>query len=250
MSADAILRAADIGVTYARPRLLFGPAQRLNALSDISFELRVGEVVALTGRSGSGKSTLARCLAGLQTPTTGEVWFTGGRPTPRVQLVFQDSPMALNPRWTVADLLREPVALCGATEDVEALARGLGLAPETLARRAPEISGGQRQRVALARALAVPGLRVLILDEPFSGLDTETRVEMTARLDAEVQRRHLGIIYISHDLHAIARLASRVLVLDGGRLVYDAPVEEFLRAPRHPAGKALLEAALTVRPRT
>lgn len=246
------LKAAGAGKVY-------GTAKH-RALRAVDFEVRAGETVALIGRSGAGKSTLARCLAGLDHLSEGEIFVEGRRvwpglrrPTPGVQLVFQDSPMALNPRWTVENLIGEPLRLHGwkdkgrRGERVLQLMEEAGLSVELFERRPAQLSGGQRQRVAIARALAVPEVRVLILDEPMAGLDQSNEGRISSLL-AGLQRRHsLALVYISHDLAAALRLADRVVVLENGCAVEQSPAETFATGAQHPASRALLAAMLPER---
>jgi ABC-type dipeptide/oligopeptide/nickel transport system ATPase subunit len=216
---------------------------RVRAFGPVDLTLQEGESVALVGRSGTGKSTLARCLAGLEPLTEGRL-DGGGR---AVQLVFQDSPLALPRQWTVAAILAEPLELAGQRETPRQLAERLeqvGLPPALLSRTAATLSGGERQRVALARTLAVPELRLLLLDEPFAGLDPSAAEGLAALLAEWRRRRGLGLLLITHDLAGARRLADRVLVMADGRIVETKPMAEFFDYAAHPASRALLEAML------
>jgi ABC-type dipeptide/oligopeptide/nickel transport system ATPase subunit len=227
--------------------------QQHRAFGPIDLTIGAGESVALIGRSGSGKSSLARCIAGLDAFTQGSLWTDGtpvaqGHPTPGVQLVFQDSPTALNPRWQVAELVREPLLLAGQAESADDLAHRLeevSLDSSKLLSRLPsQLSGGQRQRVAIARALAAPGVRLLILDEPLAGLDPETADKICKLLVDLQTTRALSLLYISHDLARVAQLAGRIVVLASGRIVEDLPASRFPAAAAHPETLALLAAQL------
>lgn len=216
--------------------------------------------VALVGASGSGKTTLARCVAGHETPAGGrmrwhgETAWQGGAPWPprrAIQLVYQDSPLAFNPRWSVSELLEEPLRL--AKTPLAAPARGTrvkqwveraGLDADVLPRTASEISGGQRQRLAVARALAVEELELLILDEPLSGLDAGAADALTALILDEQRSRGFALLYITHDLARVGELAATVAVIDAGVVVETAAVPRFFTAPVHAASRALIEAQL------
>jgi len=211
------------------------------ALRDVSFALAAGEAVALVGRSGSGKSTLARCLAGFLPPDSGSISIEGV-----AQMVFQDSPLSLNPRWTVERLLAEPFAVAGfrdAPDRARVAAAGAGFPDAYLAKPIWALSGGERQLVALSRALAVEPLSLLVLDEPFTGLDEHHQCRLADILLAR-RRAGLALLIATHDLHWARRLTERVLLLDQGRLVEDAPAARFFSSPAHAAGSALLAACL------
>lgn len=216
-----------------------GPAR--TALANVTFQLSAGECAAVVGRSGAGKSTLARCIAGFERPSTGAIALDG-----RCQLLVQDSPLSMNPRWTVARLLAEPHFIQGdpdpSARAMEAAA-SVGFPNEYRNRPIGALSGGERQLVALSRALAVAGLSLLIADEPFTGLD-EPHQEMLARRLLEGRAGGLAILLVSHSLAWVRRLADRVLVLDEGQIVADQAAGAFFSLPTHPVARALLEAQL------
>jgi len=232
------------------------------AVDDVSFQLAAGEIVALVGESGSGKSTVLRLLAGLEAPSSGEVWL-GGAPglgprrgpslafRRRVQIVLQDPFASLNPVHTVAHHLerallghRLAVAAAALLGQQLALLEQVGLAPASdfLPRRPHELSGGQRQRVAIARALAVEP-EVILADEPTSMLDVSVRAGILNLLSDLKRERGLSILLVTHDLASARYVADRILVLDAGRIVESGPTEELLRAPAHPKTRQLLAAA-------
>jgi peptide/nickel transport system ATP-binding protein len=223
------LRAKGLGKVHGNGFRAVGP---------VDFVVAEGECVAVVGRSGAGKSTLARCLAGLERATEGTVEREGV-----VQLVFQDSPTALNPRWTVEELVGEAGRIAGRRVDVEALLRRVGLDGTVMGRRPGELSGGQRQRVALARALAAEGTRFLLLDEPMAGLDQEAAEGMEALLRGLLEGG-VGLVYISHDLARVRELAGRVVVMAGGRVVEERETGAFFAGPASAEGRALVEAML------
>jgi len=226
------------------------------ALDDVSFRVAPGETVGVVGRSGSGKSTLLRVLLALEAPAAGTVAL-GDRPVAagrasalrwyrrRVQAVPQDPGASLEPRMTVRQLIREPLRRLDVPGDHDAIiSRALddvGLAASLAGRRPAELSGGQAQRVALARAIAVsPG--ILLADEPVSGVDLPLRDRIIELLDGLVRERGLGLVLVSHDLDAVARLCGRSVVLAGGRIVEEGPTARLLAAPAHPATRELADA--------
>jgi len=214
-----------------------------------------GATLALVGESGSGKSSLARCLAGLEEPESGQVLFEGRDIRNldhrgfhrRVQLVLQDAAGSLNPRFTAAEIIYEPLLVTRRGPASERCRRALELMeltglPQDRADQLPSrFSGGQRQRLALARALALEP-DVLILDETLSGLDVSLQAHI-ANLLLEIQsRRALTYLFISHDLAFAARLASGIAVMHRGRIVESGPPEAILSTPLHPHTRALVAA--------
>jgi ABC-type nitrate/sulfonate/bicarbonate transport system ATPase subunit len=197
------------------------------ALGPVSFTLAEGSITALVGRSGAGKTTLLRCLAGLLTPSRGEVKTPGRQGRPRIGYVFQDA--RLLPWLSVAGNVAFGLAHLPRAERRDAVAKALaqvGLSGWAQSRPA-ELSGGMAQRVAIARALArAPDL--LLLDEPFSALDAFTRRHLQEELRLLLSRVRLTVVFITHDLDEAIALADRLLVMAGppGRIVADMPVSE------------------------
>jgi ABC-type dipeptide/oligopeptide/nickel transport system ATPase subunit len=203
----------------------------VQSLIGIDLSLRRGSTVAMLGRSGSGKSTLARCLAGFETPDSGEVLLQGKPKEAKkagvrrpVQMIFQDAATSINPRFTARQVIAEPLEIARWKTDAERTVRALalmeevGLNPEWALRLAGEFSGGQRQRLALARALAAEP-ELLIMDEALSGLDMPLQAQMM-RLLMDLQSRHgLTYLYISHDLNFISLFAQEIIVMESGRIV-------------------------------
>jgi len=209
----------------ARAGVVFGRAPPLNALAEVSFAVHAGERVALIGANGCGKSTLLRLLHGLLTPSVGEVWRA-----PRVAhaMVFQRPHMlrtsalnnvAMGP-WLRGVRWREAQALA-----LAALQR-VGL--EGLDQRAAgKLSSGQQQRLALARACALSP-QVLLLDEPTSSLDPHAKREVEALVQQlACEDPHLTLVFASHNLGQVKRLASRVIYLEQGRVLADLSVADF-----------------------
>ena len=209
-------------------------------ISDVSLCVPAGETVVLLGRSGSGKTTLLRLINAMLMPSQGQV-LVQGRATAewdRIRLrrgigyVIQEA--GLFPHFTVA----ENVALVPSLEKwerertearVSELLRLVGLEPGEFAERRPrELSGGQRQRVGVARALAADP-PILLMDEPFGALDPVTRAELQREFRALVQRLGKTIVFVTHDLREALLLASRIVLLEAGRIVAVGPSQEFLR---------------------
>ena len=212
-----------------------GSEALVSALNGASFSIASGTTLALVGDSGSGKSTLALCLACLERPTSGRIWFEGRNLAalgekelrsvrPQIQLIFQDPARSINPRFTALDIVMEPLMVqrkWGQHEvrdrAVQSLER-VGLHREMATRRAHEFSGGQRQRLAIARALMLEP-RLLILDEALSALDCSVQAQI-ANLLLDLQSS-LGLTYlfITHDPAMAAHLSDEAALMDRGRIV-------------------------------
>ena len=224
------------------------------AVADVSFELRHGQTLGIVGESGSGKSTVARLLLGLERPDAGDVllgetpWSSlresERRPQRgRIQMIDQDPFGAFDPRWTVARIIGEAVALGERSTParvLELLAQ-VGLGEQHSSRRPSQLSGGQRQRVAIARALARRP-EILICDEPVSALDLSIQAQ-ALRLLADLQRDlGLAIVFISHDLGVIAALSDEILVMKDGAVVEHGSAGAVLHDPQHAFTRELLAA--------
>ena len=234
-----------------------GKGAALHAVSGVDLAVYEGETLALVGESGCGKSTLGRLLLGLLPPTQGQVFFDGqdlaALPPARLralrrqmQLVFQDTAAALNPRWTVGQSLAEPLRIHNLCPRGEYAARGaalltqVGLAPDLLDRYPHQLSGGQRQRVGLARALALSP-RLVVCDEPVSALDVSVQAQMLNLLADLQASQGLTYVLISHDLGVVRHSADRVCVMFLGRVCEVGPTQALFSAPRHPYTKFLLD---------
>ena len=234
-----------------------GKGAALHAVSGVDLAVYEGETLALVGESGCGQSTLGRLLLGLLPPTQGQVFFDGqdlaALPPARLralrrqmQLVFQDTAAALNPRWTVGQSLAEPLRIHNLCPRGEYAARGaalltqVGLAPDLLDRYPHQLSGGQRQRVGLARALALSP-RLVVCDEPVSALDVSVQAQMLNLLADLQASQGLTYVLISHDLGVVRHSADRVCVMFLGRVCEVGPTQALFSAPRHPYTKFLLD---------
>uniref|UniRef100_Q021F7 ABC transporter related n=1 Tax=Solibacter usitatus (strain Ellin6076) TaxID=234267 RepID=Q021F7_SOLUE len=215
------------------------------ALAGVSFSVDRGQTLGIVGASGSGKSTLARCIAGFDAPSAGEIAFEGDRL--QVQLIFQEPASSLNPRFTAAEIVEEPLVIQGRDTGraAEALAM-VGIGRDALGKRADQFSGGETQRLAMARALVVEP-KLLILDESLNGLDRALRAQVCELLREIQQRLGLSYIVISHDLDLVAGLADRIAVMEAGRIVEMAATQELMTAPRHPHTQELIAATAALR---
>jgi ABC-type oligopeptide transport system ATPase subunit len=233
-------------------------ASKTVAVDDVDFAIRQGSICGLAGASGSGKSTLARCLAGLEAPTRGHVLFRGAGISDlsradrlqfhhRVQLVLQDASNALNPRFTAARAIAEPLAVAGmgtaASRRSQALywIETLGLEDAAADRPVLEFSGGQRQRLTIARAL-IGNPEFVIFDESFSALDMPLRAQILDLLSALRAKQDCGYLVISHDLSLLARTCDEIAVMHRGRIVEIARPAELLSNPVHEYSRKLVQA--------
>lgn len=231
------------------------------AVAGVSLTVDAGESVALVGGSGAGKSTVARVVAGLETPSAGQVRFDGTdivrlrrRDARRIRrdmhLVFQDPYASLPPTLTVADIVAEPMVVhrigtpSSRRESVLRALEAVNLAPAEryCGRYAHELSGGERQRVAFARAV-VTGPKLIMADEPTSGLDASLRVEIIDLMERLCRDEGIAILHITHDLALAQRGSRRIAVMQGGRLVESGSTESVLGNPRHRYTAALVAAA-------
>jgi len=244
--------------SYRQRRLLSRSRHEVQALRGVDLRIERGTTVGLAGASGCGKSTLARCLAGLESLDAGTVLVDGHDITSlhgkallpyrnQVQLIFQDSAAALNPRFTALEIVTEPMVIQREGTPAERRLRAIelvsqvGLPAERLQARPGEFSGGERQRLAIARALAVRP-QLLILDEAFSGLDVETRSLITTLLMTLQREQGLALLCISHDLDLLAQFAPEIAVMHRGTIVEQGTtVRRFIpeQALRQGSGQAL-----------
>jgi ABC-type glutathione transport system ATPase component len=253
---DPVLRLESVGRTYPLPRGSGGGV--LVAVDDVSLELAHGRTHALVGESGSGKTTTLRLALGLEPPTHGRVLLGGTdltglswratRPLRRaVQLVHQNPFASLDPRFTVAESITEPLVSFRVGDRRSRAARSAALLdqvalPAAFADRLPaELSGGQRQRVAIARALALEP-RAVLLDEPVSALDVSVQDQILTLLLRLQEEIGLSYLFVSHDLAVVAQVSHTVSVLRRGAVVEEGPVVDVFGAPQSEYTRELIAA--------
>ncbi|MEM8917034.1 MAG: ATP-binding cassette domain-containing protein, partial [Pseudomonadota bacterium] len=269
--AEPLIEARGLGVRLGQKRhFLVKDEKGFPVLSDISFSMTKGEIVALVGESGSGKTTLGRAIAGLTMIQKGRLLFEGvpiveegegatiatperhwygkwRRHRKDIQMIFQDPLSSLNPRRTIGQSLAVPIRNFGTQtnasmdESLGALLAQVGLPAEFKDRYPHRLSGGQRQRVGIARALA--GLpKLIVADEVVSGLDVSSQARILSLLKDLRQRFDLSVLFITHDLAVVRALADRVLVMQRGKIREDGPVDQVFGQPKHTYTRKLLAA--------
>jgi ABC-type glutathione transport system ATPase component len=243
-----LLRAESLVKRFGNSKLT-GSREGVLALDGVSLSIYSGTTLAVVGESGSGKSTLAFCLACLERPTSGSIWFGGNDlaklteadlrgPRRQVQLIFQDPVSSLNPRFTALDILTEPFVVQSKfnrnemKQRAQDLLERVGLSAEMGDRTPADFSGGQRQRLAIARALALEP-KVLVLDEALSGLDCSVQAQIANLLMGMQAALGMTYLFITHDLTMAAHLADEIAVMDHGRIVEQGRPQEVLEQPRH-----------------
>jgi oligopeptide/dipeptide ABC transporter ATP-binding protein len=228
----------------------------VTAVDEVSLALHPGRTLGVVGESGCGKSTTARLIVGLERPSAGELRFNGapygrsGRALraarKAIGMIFQDPYESLDARFTVGDVVAEPLDTHGVrrgerADRVRELLDSVGMSGIDPGAYPAQFSGGQRQRIGIARALALDP-ELVVCDEPTSALDVSVQAQILNLL-LELQReRGVGLLVISHDLHVVRRMSDEVAVMYAGMVVEQGPAEAVTRSPRHPYTRALLDA--------
>jgi peptide/nickel transport system ATP-binding protein len=258
--AHDLAKTFDVSAPWLNRVIERKPRQMLNAVDGVSFEIERGKTLALVGESGCGKSTVARLLVGLYEPTRGGLTFDGQDAhaafksndakamRQRIQMIFQDPYASLNPRWTVDNIIGEPLkehGLISDTEELKArvaeLLKSVGLSPLDMVKYPHQFSGGQRQRISIARALATAP-EFLVCDEPTSALDVSVQAQVLNIMKDLQRERGLTYLFISHNLAVVRHVSDQVGVMYLGRLVELADKHTLFGNPQHPYTKMLLDA--------
>ena len=261
-------RVFDVSKPWLNRVIEREPRKLLKAVTDVSFNIRKRETLALVGESGSGKSTVAKMVVGLLQPTAGQVRIDGSNMwgdadltqlRRRIQMIFQDPYASLNPRWRVDAIIADPIRAFGLANDrteidhrVGELLRLVGLDPLDGRKYPHEFSGGQRQRICIARALS-SNPEFLVCDEPTSALDVSVQAQILNLMRDLQDQLGLTYLFISHNLAVVRHMASRIGVMYLGRIVELAPTRNIFLEPQHPYTRMLLDSvpdlAMSGRPR-
>jgi len=261
--SDSLLEMDGVSVDFPVKRAYpFSKKRWIQAVTDVSLRISQGETFGIVGESGCGKSTLANAMIGMVRPTGGTVCFQGDdlyalkakafKESRRdMQMIFQDPFSSLNPRFTVYDIIREPLYIRGGATEAEMKAKVLellrlvGLDEEDLHRNPSDFSGGQRQRIGIARAIIL-NPKFLVCDEPVSGLDVSVHAQIMNLLMEIQKTRNLTYVFISHNLAVVKNVCQNVLVMYLGKVMEAGASDALFANPQHPYTKALLSAVLDV----
>ncbi|WP_456268746.1 dipeptide/oligopeptide/nickel ABC transporter ATP-binding protein [Kushneria sp. AK178] len=257
-ASSPLLCAEGLYKHFHQPSLAFWRGRQARTiLRDIHLSIHAGERIGLAGVSGAGKTTLLNLLLALNHADAGSITCQGRSVRPasvralrwyrrRVQYIPQDPAASLDPRMSVRELIREPLVRLSVEDHHgrridEALDR-VGLDQKLLGYRPGALSGGQAQRVAIARAVALRP-RLLLADEPLSGLDLPVRARVMQLFDDMSRLDGTAFVIISHDLAVMPRLCERTLILHDGAIIEDRPTAALFDAPEHDHTRALVRAA-------
>lgn len=233
--------------------------KQIHAVENVSFVLERGETLGIVGESGCGKSSMGRTILKVNNPTAGRIIFDGVDITDfnnkkmlpyrrRMQMIFQDPYASLNPRFTVGEIIEEPMIIhrMGTSEERKAVVQSLievvGLKPDHIRRYPYEFSGGQRQRIGIARALAL-NPEFLVCDEPTSALDVSIQAQVINLLEKLQRERGFSYLFIAHDLEMVHHISHKIGVMYLGCMVEYGSSDDVYKHPLHPYTKALISAS-------
>ncbi|MGU3575191.1 ABC transporter ATP-binding protein [Brucellaceae bacterium C25G] len=257
---DVLVDVRDLTLRFVtKPAFLSRNRRYFDAVKNVNFQIKQGEVLGIVGESGSGKSTIAKVLTQIYPPTSGEFSFDGhvinahtnestrALIRSQIQMIFQDPYSSLNPRMRVEKIIAEPIKhhkLAASEKETRAIVNDLldvvGLGAKAAMKFPHEFSGGQRQRIAIARALATRP-RFLICDEPTSALDVSIQAQILNLLKDLRDALDLTVLFISHDLPVVRQMCDCVIVMRKGEIVEQADVEDLFEAPQSQYAKELLQ---------
>lgn len=232
----------------------------IHAVRNVSFEIFPGEVLGLVGESGSGKSTIANLILNFLDPSGGSIEFCGENISSLsvadmrgirkdLQVVFQSSNSVLDPRMSIGESLKEPLAIHKLTaadqidDEINRLLSLVGLSPDEKSKFPHQLSGGQIQRVTIARAVAVQP-KLIVCDEPVSALDISVQGQILNLLIDLKEKLNLTYLFISHDLNVIRHICDRIAVMENGNLVEIGSCTDIFDSPRHEYTRYLLNSEI------
>lgn len=245
------------GITKEYKEKGFLKKETKNVLNGLSFNIRKGECLGIVGESGSGKSTLGRIITGIEKPTKGSIKFNGediyknknNMIKENISIVFQNYVASVNPRFTVSEIIKEPLIIKNKMKekDIEnkliELIKAVGLKEEFLNRYPKELSGGQLQRVCIARAISTRP-KFIMLDEAVSSLDVSTQVEILELLKKLKTKYELSYIFVTHDLLTITYICDSVIFFKDGKIEEKIDNIDDLEKVKKDYSKKLLESVI------
>ena len=268
-SEQNLIAIKNISVDFSFQENFLSKKQKIQAVKNVSLNIKKGSFVGLVGESGSGKTTLGRTILAANTISNGKVIFNDGKQQydlsniskielkeyrKKAQLIFQDPYAALSPRMTVRDIIAEPLEVMRITQNreetdkrVREIADKCRLNLEHLRRFPHAFSGGQRQRISIARAL-VSSPQFIVADESVAALDVSIQADILNLLISLQKDLNLTYLFISHDLSVVAHICDEVAVMYLGEIVEHAPTSELFSNPKHPYTKALLSSIPSIDP--
>ncbi len=254
-----LLKLEHVSVTFpVKKDFPFQKQRTVKAVTDVSIDIYPGETFGVVGESGCGKSTLANTTLGIQRVDSGSVFFEGEDLTKMtkqqlkearrsMQMIFQDPFSSLNPRFTVFDIIAEPLRIKGGTgyddmrAQVASMLREVGLSADDMDRYPSDFSGGQKQRIGIARALILRP-KYLVCDEPVSALDVSVHAQILNQLMDLQAKYNITYLFISHNLAVVKRICSRIAVMYLGKVMEYGSADKIFDNPLHPYTRALMSA--------
>ena len=253
---EPVIRVENLQKCFPVKGKLFEKKQYVKAVNGVSFSIEKGETLGIVGESGCGKSTLGRTILKVHEPDGGHIYFEGNDITKlnynqmhpyrrKMQMIFQDPYASLNPRFTVGEMIAEPMEVYQMydkkerMERVQQLMETVGLKPDHIQRYPHEFSGGQRQRIGIARTLALQP-QFIVCDEPFSALDVSIQAQIINLLEKIQEEQQISYIVVAHDLNAVRHISHNIGVMYLGHLVEIGPADLIYKEPLHPYTKALI----------
>ena len=260
---EPLLKMEHVSVAFpVKKDFPFQKKRFVKAVTDVSLEIYPGETFGVVGESGCGKSTLANSTLGMQRVDAGQIFFDGQELTAMnerrlkearrsMQVIFQDPFSSLNPRFSVFDLISEPLRIKGGytyaemRRTVGEMLREVGLSEGDMDRFPSDFSGGQKQRIGIARALILKP-KYLVCDEPVSALDVSVHAQILNLLMDLQEKYHITYLFISHNLAVVKRVSSRAVVMYLGKVMEYGDVQKIFHHPSHPYTRALMDSVFDV----
>lgn len=260
---ETILSIKNLCVDFNLRKRFFQRQQIIHAVKDVSFDIYSNEIVGIIGESGSGKSTTGKTIVGLNSPTSGEVFFKNEKIIDEyrnnlrkfrsdIQIIFQNYSSALDPQMTISEILSEPFEIHRNAlskherqQEIKEILDLMCIPQLYLKKHQHELSGGQKQRVSIARSLLVKPT-VLICDEIVSALDVIVQHDIVEMIKTVQHKTKLSIIFITHDIALANDLCSRILVMHNGKLVESGQTQDVLKNPQNSYTRKLVGSVLRV----